>query len=121
MIRFLLVLFLLSGLLLGLTNLAISWQVVERPSFLYETVILLVVTTGGIYFLLNKRLRHFLLLYLLTTVIKILAFGVYTLIVVLEDKKGANVNVIFFMICYFLFTAVEVIFLHRRVTGKNQS
>lgn len=106
----------LSLLLIGVTY-GLSYKgIVEKPSFINETVILLALSTGGIYAYLIKKPAYFIQLYLLTMVVKLLAFATYTFLIVLYDQKGAGLNVVFFMISYFLFTALEVIFLYRRIT-----
>ena len=96
------------------------WVLEVLPSYFYQTLALLTVGTVGIYFYLvevkNERPAHFTQLYILTLFVKILAYGAYVLIVVWDDPKGANLNALFFMIVYFIFTAVEVYFLYKKVS-----
>ena len=118
MIRFLLVL-LISTLMAG----GGTWLLVDLgilpvlPSFFYPTLILLPVCTFSIYRYLMKANKPavFTLLYLFTMVIKLIAFLVYTMIMVLEDRAGAVPNVMFFLSLYVFFTALEVIFLYRKI------
>jgi hypothetical protein len=120
LIRFLIAL-LASAVLLALGSLyahAHGW-IPTLPSFFYQTLIFLVFSTAIIYLYLyrSNKTGLFLHLYLLTMVVKFIAYGAYNLFVILEDKPGAVSNVIFFMLGYFIFTVVEIAFLYRRITS----
>jgi hypothetical protein len=54
-------------------------------------------------------------------VVKLLACFAYNLVMILEDRTGAAFNVIYFMVVYFLFTALEIAFLYRRISGSTPS
>lgn len=118
MIRFLLVL-IISTLIAG----GGTWLLVDLgtlpvlPSFFYQTLVLLPACTFFIYRYLVKANNPavFTQLYLLTMVIKLIAFLTYNMIMVFEDRAGAVPNVLFFLSLYVLFTALEVIFLYRRI------
>jgi hypothetical protein len=87
------------------------------PSFFYTTLILLLTTTGLLtYFLLNNNRGFFTQLYLLTIVVKIIAYVGYLFAVVFLDKASAFPNVVFFMIAYVIFTAIELAFLYGKIT-----
>ena len=107
-----------TGLLLifGYSQLAI-----EFPSYFYQTLVLLVVGTVIIYFYVLEARRekptYFVQVYMATLFAKIIGYGGYMLFVVWDDKSGASENVLFFMIGYFIFTAIEIIFLYRKVRG----
>lgn len=123
MIRFLIAL-LACAVLLALGSLyahAHGWIGV-LPSFFYQTLIFLVFSTAIIYLYLyrSNKTGLFLHLYLLTMVVKFIAYGAYNLFVILEDKPGAVVNVVFFMLGYFIFTVVEIAFLYRRITSGGE-
>jgi hypothetical protein len=113
LIRFLITLLLCACLIVGFSFLLIE----TRPSFFYQTLIFLVFSTGMIYRYLYKvdKPGFFVQLYLLTMTVKLLAYGAYNLVVILEDKAGAAANVVFFMLVYFIFTALEIGFLYRKI------
>jgi hypothetical protein len=93
------------------------------PTFFYPTIILLLITTLVIYKYLYriKQPAQFTQLYLLMMVVKLVAYMGYNILMVLEDRKGATANVLFFLLLYFLFTALEIVFLYRLVTAKPPS
>jgi len=92
----------------------------QLPSFFYQTLALLLAGTLGIYFYLvdakKEKPEYFVQLYMGTLFAKIIAYGAYMLFVVWEDRTGAADNVLFFMVGYFIFTAVEIIFLYLKVS-----
>jgi hypothetical protein len=94
----------------------------DKPTFFRPTLILLLTTTGVIYVYLYKASKpeFFLNLYLLTMVIKVAAYCAYNLIIILRDRQGAVSNVGFFMVTYFIFTGIEIAFLHGKITRENK-
>lgn len=92
------------------------------PSFFYQTLIFLLFTTATIFVYLFKvdKPGFFIQLYLLTMVVKFIAYGAYNLLMIMEDRAGASVNVVFFMILYFTFTGVEIGFLYRKISNTEQ-
>jgi len=114
LIRFLITLVVCACVIAGCSFLLAQIQ----PSFFYQTLIFLVFSTAVIYQYLYKidKPDFFVQLYLLTMAVKLLAYGVYNVFVILEDKPGAVANVVFFMIVYFIFTALEIAFLYRKIT-----
>ena len=122
MIRFFVVLILSAFAIWGLSWLAheLAW-VAQMPSFLYQTLIFVTFGTGLMFrylYRINKP-DTFVQLYLLMMVVKILAFGAYAFFIVLEDRAGATYNIVFFLICYFIFTALEVAFLFQKTKGDQ--
>lgn len=93
----------------------------EKPSFFVQTLILLTITTSVIFVYLfrARESSYFTQLYLLTMVVKVLAYCAYNLLMVLKDKPAAVNNVVFFMVVYFVFTALEIGFLYRVIIGKK--
>jgi len=89
------------------------------PTFFYQTLIFLFVTTGGLYrFLLKTKLErpdYFVQLYLLTMVVKLIAYSVYLFIMVRSQPQDVAKNIVFFMAVYFVFTALEIAFLYRHI------
>lgn len=121
MIRFLAVLIVIAVIVAGITWLLFNaGQIPAMPSFFYQTLLLLTLSTGVIYRYLLKMNKPalFTQMYLLTMVVKLIAYLAYNLIVVLEDRSGSVLNVVFFLVLYLVFTAVEVIFLYRKITTR---
>ncbi len=123
MIRFGFFLLVSAVVLASLTLLA--WHklwISELPSFFYQTLIFLVFTTATIFVYLYKvnKPGFFIQLYLLTMVVKFIAYGAYNLLMILEDRTGASLNVIFFMLLYVVFTALEIAFLYRKISDPEQ-
>lgn len=118
MIRFALVLLATAAVIAGVTMLAWLQQWLPLPSFFYQTLFLLAFSTILIYrYLYNAdKSEYFVQLYLLTMTVKLLAYGVYNVFVVLQDKAGATTNVVFFMAVYAVFTFLEITFLYRRIS-----
>jgi hypothetical protein len=110
---------LLAGSLWGLVKLSFIEQ---QPSFAYQTLFLLAFATGLIYRYLYslKKPEHFVQLFLLLTVVKLVAFLGYNFFMVIKDKPGAKYNVVFFLIAYFLYTFFEIVFLYRRVSSQTE-
>jgi hypothetical protein len=94
------------------------WGMEKQPDFLYQTIIFLFLATAGLYrFLLKtkqERPDYFVQLYLLTLVVKIIASSAYLFVMVVGQPEPAR-DVVFFMAVYFVFTALEIAFLYRRV------
>lgn len=88
------------------------------PSFFYQTILFLAFTTFVVFGYLYKADKpgFFVQLYLLTMVVKFIAYGVFNLIVIREDPTGAVNNVAFFMLIYLVFTTLEVGFLYRKIS-----
>lgn len=119
MIRFVLSLLLCSALLLGLSHFLQRGGYLDIfPTFLIETCVFLFLSTVLIfYYLIRRGHGAFVQLYLLTMVIKLLAYGGYNIFMILEDRPNAGLNVGFFMITYILFTTIELVFLYRRISS----
>jgi hypothetical protein len=119
--KFFFYLFLTALIITGCLFLGIEHGYFNRPSFFLKTLLLLVFSTSIIYTYLYKADKpgFFLQLYMLTMVVKLLAYCSYVLIIVRSDKTAAFSNVIFFMITYFVFTALEIGFLYKKVSRDN--
>lgn len=75
------------------------------------TIFLAAITTTS-YLVLRKRSGEKLTpVYLLSITVKLILSCAFVIIFILDDPRGANYNVIFFLVGYVIFTAVEVIFL----------
>lgn len=95
--------------------------ILQAPSFFLPTLLLLLVSTAIIFRYLHKADSgaFFVQMYLLTMALKVLAYGAYNLVMILRDKASAVENVVFFMATYFIFTVLEIGFLHRKITTRN--
>jgi len=122
-IRFFVALLIAALALAGLTILGahLSW-INSLPSFFYQIILFLLFATFVIFRYLYRLEKpdFFVRLYLLTMVVKFIAYGAFNLIVILEDRSGAPANVVFFMVVYFLFTALEIVFLYRKISSSDR-
>lgn len=113
--KFLITLTLVAGLFLAVG----FWGIEVVPGYFYRTIIFLFVCTVGLYrFLLKtkqERPDYFVQLYLLTLAIKLMAYGVYVFIVIRSQPGQVVPNIVFFLVVYFIFTAIEITFLYRQV------
>lgn len=93
------------------------------PSFCVQSTLTLAIFTIVIYRYLDRLndAALFIQIYLLSMAVKLIAYGVYVVLMILEDKPGANGNVLFFLLLYVMFTTLEVAFLHRKIAGKRRS
>lgn len=94
----------------------------EVPSFLFETTWLVAFVTAVIFIYLYRSGKgaYFVQLYLLSMAVKLLAYFAFTLIMIMDDRRGAVPNVLYFLLIYFLFTVVEIGFLYRRTTRPTR-
>lgn len=69
---------------------------------------------------LGVRPTDFVTIYLGTTVLRILLFGAFIFVVIRLDKAGAWRNATLFLVCYFLFTAVEVLTLFYQINSPKK-
>jgi drug/metabolite transporter (DMT)-like permease len=115
----------LLGIALGVASLMIlavklAW-LEYLPSYFAQSLAVLTIFTLVIYRYLDRvnDPGTFVQLYLLSMAVKLLAYGAYVVLMIDDDKAGANRNAIFFLILYVVFTAVEVAFLHHKISGKR--
>ncbi len=115
MIKFLITLTLVAGIILTIG----LWGIEILPGYFYRTLIFLFVSTAGLYrFLLRTKQQRpdfFVQFYLATLGIKLIAYGTYAFLMVRDQPDQASANIVFFMVVYFLFTAIEIGFLYRHV------
>ena len=119
MIRFISSLLIVSVVLLGIMGLLVNSGILNAyPSYLWHTLIFLNFSTAVIFFYLVRfGTGVFVQLYLLSMVLKLLAYGAFNLLIILWDRPNAGINVGFFMITYLLFTTLELAFLYRKMNG----
>jgi len=98
----------------------LSW-IGAIPSFFYQTLFFVPFTTFVIFAYLFKVSKPgiFVQLYLLTMVVKFIGYGAYMFFVIMDDKSGAPGNVVFFMLLYAFFTALEIAFLFRKISPRD--
>jgi hypothetical protein len=122
LIRFVAVALIVAACAIGFVVLAASqaW-IATAPSFYVQSTLLVTVFTVVIYRYLDRvsKPAFFVQVYLFSMVIKLLAYGAYAVFMIVEDKAGADSNVLFFLVLYGLFTALEVAFLHRKIARNR--
>ena len=92
---------------------------VPLPTFFIETLFLLSLSTLLIVvYLLRSNSAYFSQLYLLTVVVKLIALVGFVFWMLYDDYPNAIPNIVFFLICYVVFTAAEVIFLYEKITRR---
>lgn len=119
MIRFFLSLIAVGLILAGAAWYLMEYQLINTlPSYFYQTLIFLFFGTGLVYVYLYKfdKPDFFVQLYLLTMAVKLLAYGAYNFVIILDDKTGAIGNVAWFLVLYLTFTVVEIAFLYRKIS-----
>ena len=90
----------------------------ELPSYFFQTLILLLFGTGLIYAYLHRFDRQdlFVHIYLMSMVVKLLAYGAYNFFMIMDDEEGAIANVSWFMLLYLIFTFLEIVFLYKKIS-----
>ncbi len=123
MLRFVILVFLLSAsIFLGVqTGVSNSWF--GQPSFTNEIIALLAISHVGMYSIITRQLgqrpEDFVKIYLGSTVLRILFFGLFIFVIIRIDPVSASRNAVLFLITYFLFTGLEVAALYVAVNGQK--
>ena len=118
MTRFLISLTLLIAALVSAVYLGGQYQWFGTvPTFSLEIIFFLGISTAVIFYLLIRRsgTPAFTQAYLLSIVLKMLVSSAFILVVIFRDRSGAFENALLFIVSYFLFTALEVGFLFKRI------
>ena len=101
-----------------------KFGLIAPPSFTLEIVTFLLLSTIVVYMVIVRRLSvrptDFVIIYLGTTVMRILLFGAFIFFVIRFDKAGAWRNATLFLVCYFLFTAAEVLTLFFQINSLKK-
>lgn len=83
-----------------------------NPSYSVEILAFFTLSNVALYWVIGRNLNdqpdEFVKVYLGATVLRILFFGGFILAVILLDRTGAAGNTMLFLVCYFLFTTMEV-------------
>ena len=87
-------------------------------SFLYESTFLIAFVTSVIFVYLYRmgNPAHFVHLYLLSMVVKLVACLVFLVVMVMSDRAGAITNAVYFLIAYLTFTTAEIGFLYPKIS-----
>ncbi len=124
MLRFIFIAVLLALMILGFVMTTSKLGLIAPPSFAIEIVSFLLLSTTVLYMVIVRRLgvrpADFVIIYLGTTVLRILLFGAFIFVVIRLDKAGAWRNAALFLVCYFLFTAAEVLSLFFQVNSLKK-
>ena len=90
----------------------------EMPSFLYESTFLMAFITTVIFIYLYRMSKpsHFVQLYLLLLVVKLVGSLIFLVFMVRTDRGGAVSNAVYFMVAYFAFTSAEIRFLYPKIS-----
>ncbi len=123
MVRFSILNFLLAVALFGAVEAGVAQAWFYRPTFAQEILIFLTVTHLVLYSVIirqiNKRPENFVMVYLGSTVLRILFFGIFIFTILWLDPPGGSQNALLFLISYFLFTGLEVLALYLAVRGQK--
>lgn len=114
--------FFISLLFTGLVSAGTTFLLIETgaiphwPSFTKESLMLLILSMGIIFRYLYRigQPELFVSLYLLTMVVKLIAYGAYCYFMISSDQAGSAANLVFFLINYLVFTALEIVFLYKK-------
>ena len=113
----------LAFLILGIVLAGSGWTWFMRPSFFIEIIFFLALSTIALYWFTTRKINlqpdEFVKIYLGATVMRILFFGGFIFTVIMLDKFGAKENALLFLVCYFLFTALEVMVLYRQINARG--
>jgi hypothetical protein len=86
------------------------------PGLFWEILIFQAFSTTILFlYLYRAQSNFFVQLYLLTMIIKLLAYGGFAVFVILADRPGALLNIGFFLISYLLFTLLELVILYPKI------
>ena len=113
--------FLITISLVTLTVLAggYSWGG-ELPTYFYQSAFLLFVSTTALYYYLLKikevRPNFFVQFYLISIMLKLVAYGTYLGVITWHDTEHAAINIVFFLVIYVFYTALEVGFLWWKIS-----
>lgn len=124
MLRFISLTVLMALIIAGFVMVGSRSGWVARPSFTNEIIFFTLLSTVGLYTLTVRwftvRPENFVKIYLGTTVLRILFFGVFIFILIRLDKLGSWRNSTLFLVCYFLFTALEVLVLFFQINSRKK-
>jgi hypothetical protein len=122
LIKFLLAVGALALVVVALSRLLVAQGMLSAlPSFFYPTLLFMILVTVVVVSYLNRvdDPGQYIQLFLLLTVVKLVACLSYCTVIVLKKRSDMKIDVIFFLLLYVAFTAVEVIFLYQKTSRKR--
>jgi hypothetical protein len=122
LIKFLLAVGALALVVVALSRLLVAQGMLGAlPSFFYPTLLFIILVTVVVVSYLNRvdDPGQYIQLFLLLTVVKLVACLSYCTVIVLKKRSDMKIDVIFFLLLYVAFTAVEVIFLYQKTSRKR--
>lgn len=123
MLRFVILVFLLSAVIFLTVQTGISNAWFEQPSFTDEIIALLAISHVGLYAIITRQLgqrpEDFVKIYLGSTVLRILFFGLFIFVIIRIDPVSASRNAVLFLLTYFMFTGLEVVALYVAVNSQK--
>ena len=97
----------------------------ESPSYYREIISFVALSTVALYWFTTQKMgmeaSNFVKIYLGATVLRILFFGGFIFTIIQLDPSGARGNASLFLVCYFLFTILEVVVLFREINSRKSS
>jgi drug/metabolite transporter (DMT)-like permease len=122
-LRFVILVFLLSASILLTVQTGVSNVWFDQPSFTNEIIALLAISHVGLYSIITRQIgqrpENFVKIYLGSTVLRILFFGLFIFVLIRIDPVSASRNAVLFLITYFLFTSLEVVALYIAVNRQK--
>jgi hypothetical protein len=121
LLRFLIILVLLSLSILAIVYLGDRHGFFITPSYSLEVILYIAGSTAGVYYLVQKKPEAILFTqtYLLSIVLKMLTGSIFILVIIFADRQHAFGNATLFLISYGLFTSVEIAFLYKTVNRQK--
>jgi len=123
MLRFTVLIILFAAALFMAVQQGVSIGWFEHPTFTNEIIAMLAISHLGLYAIITRQLdgrpEDFVKIYLGSTVLRILFFGLFIFVVIWLDRTSASRNAVLFLISYFLFTCLEVVALYIAVNGQK--
>jgi len=79
-----------------------------------------ITTVIYLYLYRSRNESHFVQLYLLSMVVKLIACLAFIVLIVLEHRQRAVANAMYFVVVYAVFTATEIGFLYRQISASRR-
>lgn len=116
------IVFFMTAIVTGLVIFCFVWFLGSKgwlpaPSLALEIIAINIVITAGLYFWLSrtKDAGAFINSYLLSIVLKIGFYSFFLILVLIVSPKNLEPNAILILVCYFIFTFLEVAVLFNKV------
>ncbi|MBL7852529.1 MAG: hypothetical protein JNN04_16610 [Cyclobacteriaceae bacterium] len=123
MVRFVLMVLGLASVLFAGVAMGVRQGWFARPSYSDEIILFLGLAHLGLFGFILRRLdsgpEDFVKIYLGSTVLRILFFGLFIFLVIRLDPVSGPANALFFLLSYFLFTGLEVAALYPIVSNRK--